>query len=116
MLYVRRDSDNVLELLTVLVENVSSDSEAEDLDYYGAPYGTKFYPFTYHITYMTRYAIRNALTRHAIRKRVHNLYFEGGVCGWSQWDRPPTAGRSARAGVNRILFAPNLAWLMRARD
>ena len=32
MLYVRRDSDDVLELLTMLVENVSSDSEAEDLD------------------------------------------------------------------------------------
>ena len=32
MLYVRRDSDDVLELLTKLVENTSSDSEAEDLE------------------------------------------------------------------------------------
>ena len=44
---------------------------------------------------MTRHAIRNALTRRAIRKRVHNLYFEGGVCGWRQRIR----------GVNRILLA-----------
>ena len=33
MLYVRRDSDDVLEMLgSMLVENVSSDSEAEDLE------------------------------------------------------------------------------------
>ena len=30
MLYVRRDSDDVLELLTMLVEDESSDSEAEE--------------------------------------------------------------------------------------
>ena len=41
MLYVRRDSDNVLELLTMLVENVSSDSEAEDLDFLSAFGSTK---------------------------------------------------------------------------
>ena len=61
-----------------------------------------------HHTYMTRYAIRNALTRHAIRKRVHNLYFEGGVCGWSQWNRGQSEPRRD-SGVNRILLAPNLA-------